>query len=71
MTFVNEIRGHEANVLGNVPGRFRSLSEAFEKRRLFKQTVNELRALSLRDLNDLGYQPHDINRIAYEAVYGK
>ncbi|WP_102226178.1 DUF1127 domain-containing protein [Acidimangrovimonas sediminis] len=41
---------------------------AMERRRIYKTTMNELRALSDRDLADLGLHRSMIKRIALEAA---
>lgn len=70
MAFVNDIRGFEANLLSRIGSGFRSLSEAYEKRRLFNQTVRELESLDARMLADLGLSRGDIYDAAYKAAYG-
>jgi uncharacterized protein YjiS (DUF1127 family) len=42
-----------------------------ERRRIYNRTVQELRALSTRDLADLGLSREMITRVALEAAYGK
>ncbi|RUS60083.1 DUF1127 domain-containing protein [Pseudorhodobacter sp. E13] len=49
----------------------KSAKEALHRRRVYNQTVSELRALSTRELNDLGISRSMITRIALEAAYGK
>jgi uncharacterized protein YjiS (DUF1127 family) len=44
--------------------------EALRARRVYRQTVSELQALSNRDLNDLGISRSEIQSIALEAAYG-
>lgn len=41
------------------------------RRKLYRETLHELRALSARDLADLGLHKSMINRIAYQAAYEK
>ena len=41
------------------------------QRRVYRQTVNELSALSNRDLADLGLSRSDIRGVAFEAAYDK
>ncbi len=36
----------------------------------YHQTLNELQALSARELDDLGLTGSDLRRIAHESVYG-
>jgi uncharacterized protein YjiS (DUF1127 family) len=49
----------------------KSVKEAIRRRRVYNQTVAELRALSTRELNDLAISRSMITRIALEAAYGK
>jgi uncharacterized protein YjiS (DUF1127 family) len=44
---------------------------AYGKWRVYHRTLNELRDLSPRELNDLGINASMIRRIALEAAYGK
>jgi uncharacterized protein YjiS (DUF1127 family) len=50
---------------------FKTAKEALRRRRVYTQTVSELRALSTRELTDLGISRSMITRIALEAAYGK
>ena len=56
-------------------GRFSDLiaswRDALERRRIYRQTVRELSALSTRELDDLGIHRAMITRIAMESAYGK
>lgn len=61
----------------SVPGlkdRFDAVLRAYDdyraKRKVFTRTRNELRALSSRELADVGIHPTQITSIAYEAAYG-
>lgn len=46
-------------------------SEALARRKVYRQTLTELRSLSNRELADLGLNHSMITRVAYEAAYGK
>lgn len=52
-------------------GLISSLREAVARRKIYRQTVRELRNLSGRELRDLGLNRSMITRVALEAVYGK
>ena len=39
------------------------------RRKVYRQTLRELRALDVRELNDLGLNPTMLKRIAYQAAY--
>ena len=56
---------------GRITDLIASWRRALEKRRIYRQTVRELSALSTRELNDLGINRSMISRIAMEAAYGK
>ncbi|WP_092647499.1 DUF1127 domain-containing protein [Jannaschia faecimaris] len=43
----------------------------YAKWRVYRRTMNELAALSNRDLADLGLSRSMIHSVAYEAAYGK
>lgn len=48
-----------------------SLHAAHARRAIYRRTLAELRALSDRDLADMGINRFDIEDLAYEAAYGK
>ncbi|MCE5974621.1 DUF1127 domain-containing protein [Sinirhodobacter sp. WL0062] len=50
---------------------FSGLSEALARRKVYRQTLRELKGLSSRELDDLGIHRSMITRIAMEAAYGK
>lgn len=50
---------------------FTAIGEARARRKLYALTVRELRALSNRELADLGITRSMITRAAMEAAYGK
>jgi len=39
------------------------------RRKIYRETVQELESLSTRDLSDLGLNRSEIRRIAYQAAY--
>lgn len=45
--------------------------DAAAKRKVYRDTLRELAALSPRDLNDLGLNRSMLKRIAYQAAYEK
>ena len=51
-----------------ISGGLDALGQRIKRRRLFRQTFNELSALSTRDLADLGLTRADIRRVAMEAA---
>lgn len=71
MALANDILRLEAGIADRLGEIMRRIRERMEKRRKYRQTVDELRALSSRELNDLGIHESMIERIAHEAAYGK
>ncbi|MDF2140214.1 DUF1127 domain-containing protein [Paenirhodobacter sp. CAU 1674] len=67
MALVQDIRSVETGL----SGLFAGLSEALARRRVYRQTLRELQALSTRELSDLGIHRSMITRVAQEAAYGK
>jgi uncharacterized protein YjiS (DUF1127 family) len=45
--------------------------KALDDRRLYRRTLDELSALSDRELADLGLSRLSVRDIAYESVYGR
>lgn len=60
---------------GTLFQRFAALRESFAaaraQRKIYTTTLNELEALSNRDLADLGLSRSGIKAVALEAAYGK
>lgn len=48
---------------------FADLRTRFERRKVYRETLSELRALEDRDLADLGLNRTMLKRIAYQAAY--
>ncbi len=71
MAYVNTNRSIGATFGDRFATMVKSVQEALQRRRVFKQTVRELSGLSSRELNDLGIHRSMITRIASEAAYGK
>lgn len=71
MAYINASRAAHAGLMDRLADLVKSLREAYARRRVFKQTVRELNALSSRELADLGIHRTMITRIALEAAYGK
>ena len=61
---------HSASVLDRAASFFADQREAYAKHRLYTKTMNELKSLSTRELNDLGISPLSLRDTAYAAVYG-
>ncbi len=67
MALATEIRSTETG-LGQI---FAALRETLARRKVYRQTLNELKSLSERELNDLGMHRSMLTRVALEAAYGK
>lgn len=48
----------------------KSLGDAWARYTVYNRTIEELSALSTRDLDDLGIARSDIRRLAHETAYG-
>ena len=71
MAYVNSSRATTYGIADRVAAIVKSIRVGLERRRVFKQTVRELQALSNRELADLGIHRSMITRVANEAAYGK
>jgi uncharacterized protein YjiS (DUF1127 family) len=71
MAYVNSTRAGQSSVVERFAGVFANVSAALQRRRIYAQTLNELRALSNRELADLGIARSMITEIARDAAYGK
>lgn len=71
MAYMNTSSTAGFGLMDRVANVFKSAKEGLHRRKVYNQTVSELRALSTRELNDLGISRSMITRIALEAAYGK
>ncbi|WP_435258199.1 DUF1127 domain-containing protein [Thioclava sp. FR2] len=71
MAYVNTSRTASFGLVDRAVLVLKSAREALERRRVYRQTLTELRSLSNRDLADLGIHRSMITRVALEAAYGK
>ncbi|MDO8883288.1 MAG: DUF1127 domain-containing protein [Pseudotabrizicola sp.] len=71
MAYVNSSRAASYGIVDRAAAIVKSIRVGLERRRVFKQTVRELQALSNRELADLGIHRTMITRVANEAAYGK
>ena len=55
---------------GGLSGLWARLSKRLADNQLYRQTLDELDALSDRDLADLGLSRMQIREVAHESVYG-
>jgi len=73
MAYVNTTHtgnGVFANLLGALRAAMAKQGQEMVKRRLYRITVQELSALSSRELADLGIHRSQITTIAREGAYG-
>lgn len=71
MAYVNSSRAASVSIVDRAAAIVKSIRVGLERRRVFKQTVRELQALSNRELADLGIHRSMITQVANEAAYGK
>ena len=69
MTFAEGIQQFETDLVSRMRTSFAMARNAARKNRLYRQTVNELSALSSRELDDLGIHSANIREIAYKSAY--
>lgn len=71
MTLAITTLSNRFGIADRIAAIFAGLGEARQRRKVYRQTVRELGALSSRELNDLGIHRSMITRVALEAAYGK
>lgn len=71
MAFVNTTRVAHTGFGERFATMIADLRKAMAQRAIFRRTVRELKALSNRELGDLGIHRSMITRLAHEAAYGK
>lgn len=71
MAFVNTTRAAQPAFGDRFAAALETLRTVMARRAIYRQTVQELRALSDKDLGDLGIHRSEIRRMAQEAAYGK
>jgi uncharacterized protein YjiS (DUF1127 family) len=70
MAYVNTTRVAAERPLIGFAGWIAGLKAAYARRSLYLRTLNELRALTDRELTDLGLSRVGIEDVAREAAYG-
>ena len=70
MAFITDTR-NGGSFFARVSGFFSDLRGSISDWRDYQSTLHELEKLSDRELDDLGISRYDIDRIAWQAVYGK
>jgi uncharacterized protein YjiS (DUF1127 family) len=70
MAYLNADRALHTGLIDRFSAFRKTLVERRTRYALYKRTIEELGALTDRDLADLGVSRSDVRRIAYEAAYG-
>jgi uncharacterized protein YjiS (DUF1127 family) len=71
MAYVSSSRVAGNGLAERIGTAIRVVRDMIERRRVYQRTLRELRALSNRELADLGLHRAMITRVAAEAAYGK
>lgn len=71
MAYVNSTRSAQSVLVDRIGSVVTNLGAALQRRRVYNQTLTELRSLNDRELADLGIARSMITEIAREAAYGK
>lgn len=71
MAYLNASSTAGFGLMDRIANTVKSVKESLHRRRVYNQTVSELRSLSTRELADLGISRSMITRIALEAAFGK
>lgn len=70
MAYANSTRALGVSLSDRLAATLTVLRAAVQRRRVYAQTLRELKALSDRDLADLGIHRSMIRTVAREAAYG-
>ena len=60
-----------ARIAAQGSGLIATIREAYQRHRIYRDTVSELNALTQRELDDMGITRSMITRLALEAAYGR
>lgn len=71
MAYVSSNRTATETLIGRFAALRADALEGYRNWRVYRHTLNELNALSPREMADLGLNPSMVRRIALEAAYGK
>ena len=71
MAYLNTSRPAHHGLRDRVATIVAAVKHAMAQRRVYRQTVRELKTLTSRELADLGIHRSMITRVAMEAAYGK
>ena len=70
MAYGTEVSLRHSSVTERAIALWSTVKDKLEKRGTYRRTLNELSALSTRELADLGLNRSMIRRIAHETTYG-
>lgn len=70
MAYATEILNARTGIVDRFIAALSDWKDARAKRALYRQTIRELRALSTRELDDLGIGRGEIISLARQAAYG-
>jgi uncharacterized protein YjiS (DUF1127 family) len=71
MAYVSSKASASTSVIARLAEIGRDAAEAYRAWRLYRRTLDELRQLSPRELDDLGLSRSMLRQTAYAAVYGE
>ncbi len=71
MAYANILSGRHPERTGRLATTINEISARWSAYRVYRRTLDELRSLSDRDLNDLGLSRFNIREVAREAAYGE
>ena len=69
MSTFNEVSKVRPAVNNRIGGFLNGVTARFAQYRTYRKTLDELQALSDRELSDLGISRHSVRSIAYRAAY--
>lgn len=70
MAMLNAINTEKSFAAGSLAQMTQAIRAKYAQYRVYRETLNELNALSGRELADLGLNRSMLKRIALEAAYG-
>lgn len=71
MAYAHTTRAAHGSIAEQIGALVERLKTSLVQRAIYRKTIQELNALSNRDLADLGIGRSQIRRVALEAAYGE
>lgn len=71
MAFTSTHQPMSATLSNRISVALRNFNQSRRDNRMFRKTLSELRALSTRELDDLGLSRSSLYEVAHQAVYNK